>query len=37
LKRTSVYAISIEIWRGKRNWPDQAEQRDAWPRVSRSI
>lgn len=31
LKRTSVYAISIEQWSGKRNWPEQAEQSDEWP------
>jgi nitroimidazol reductase NimA-like FMN-containing flavoprotein (pyridoxamine 5'-phosphate oxidase superfamily) len=26
LARTSVYAISIESWSGKENWPEQAEQ-----------
>ncbi|HLF00607.1 MAG TPA: pyridoxamine 5'-phosphate oxidase family protein [Anaerolineales bacterium] len=31
LKRTSVYAIKIESWSGKRNWPDHAEQSDEWP------
>jgi nitroimidazol reductase NimA-like FMN-containing flavoprotein (pyridoxamine 5'-phosphate oxidase superfamily) len=31
LRRTSVYAIAIESWSGKRNWPDQAEQSDEWP------
>jgi nitroimidazol reductase NimA-like FMN-containing flavoprotein (pyridoxamine 5'-phosphate oxidase superfamily) len=31
LKRTSVYAIVIESWSGKRNWPDEAEQSDEWP------
>ena len=31
LKRTSVYAIEIESWSGKRNWPDRAEQSDEWP------
>jgi nitroimidazol reductase NimA-like FMN-containing flavoprotein (pyridoxamine 5'-phosphate oxidase superfamily) len=31
LKRTSVYAISIGQWSGKRNWPEQAEQSDEWP------
>ena len=30
LKRTSVYAIVIESWSGKRNWPDEAEQSDEW-------
>ena len=33
LKRTSVYAIAIESWSGKRNWPEQAEQSDEWPRL----
>jgi nitroimidazol reductase NimA-like FMN-containing flavoprotein (pyridoxamine 5'-phosphate oxidase superfamily) len=28
LKRTSVYALAIESWSGKRNWPDRAEQSD---------
>jgi hypothetical protein len=31
LKRTSVYAIQIESWSGKRNWPDEAEQSEEWP------
>jgi nitroimidazol reductase NimA-like FMN-containing flavoprotein (pyridoxamine 5'-phosphate oxidase superfamily) len=31
LKRTSVYAIAIESWSGKRNWPDRADQSDEWP------
>jgi nitroimidazol reductase NimA-like FMN-containing flavoprotein (pyridoxamine 5'-phosphate oxidase superfamily) len=31
LKRTSVYAIQIESWSGKRNWPEQADQSDEWP------
>ena len=30
LKRTSVYAISIESWGGKRNWDDRAGQSDQW-------
>ena len=30
LKRTSVYAISIESWSGKRNWDDRAGQSDQW-------
>jgi uncharacterized protein len=33
LKRTSVYAIVIENWSGRRNWPDEAEQSDEWPRL----
>ena len=31
LKRTSVYAIAVDSWSGKRNWPDRAEQSDEWP------
>lgn len=31
LKRTSVYAIAIESWSGKENWPAQADQSDEWP------
>ncbi len=34
LKRTSVYAIAIESWSGKRNWPEKAEQSDEWPPLS---
>jgi len=30
LKRTSVYAIKIDQWSGKRNWDDQAEQSEKW-------
>ena len=30
LKRTSVYAIKIKSWSGKRNWEDQAIQSDQW-------
>ncbi len=31
LKRTSVYAIAIDGWSGKRNWPEEAEQSQEWP------
>jgi nitroimidazol reductase NimA-like FMN-containing flavoprotein (pyridoxamine 5'-phosphate oxidase superfamily) len=31
LKRTSVYAIAIEHWSGKRNWVERAVQSDEWP------
>ena len=31
LKRTSVYAIAVDSWSGKRNWPEQAKQSDEWP------
>ncbi len=34
LKRTSVYAIAIENWSGKRNWPDEAKQSDEWPSLT---
>ena len=30
LKRTSVYAIAIETWSGKRNWKDRADQSEEW-------
>ncbi len=33
LKRTSVYAIAIESWSGKRNWPDEAKQSEEWPKL----
>jgi uncharacterized protein len=31
LKRTSVYAITIEGWTGKRNWKELAVQDPDWP------
>jgi nitroimidazol reductase NimA-like FMN-containing flavoprotein (pyridoxamine 5'-phosphate oxidase superfamily) len=31
LKRTSVYAIQVQSWSGKLNWPDQADQSGEWP------
>lgn len=31
LKRTSVYAIRIESWSGKQNWPERADQSGEWP------
>ena len=34
LKRTSVYALAIESWSGKRNWKERAEQSDEWPPLS---
>jgi nitroimidazol reductase NimA-like FMN-containing flavoprotein (pyridoxamine 5'-phosphate oxidase superfamily) len=30
LKRTSVYAIALESWSGKRNWAERADQSDEW-------
>ena len=34
LKRTSVYALTVRQWSGKRNWPDRADQSDAWPALA---
>ena len=34
LQRTSVYAMSVESWSGKRNWKEQAVQSDEWPALS---
>ncbi len=31
LMRTSVYAIQVESWSGKRNWKEQADQSPDWP------
>ncbi len=31
LQRTSVYAIAIQSWSGKRNWAERADQSDDWP------
>ena len=31
LKRTAVYALAIESWSGKRNWPEAADQSPDWP------
>lgn len=31
LKRTAVFAVSIERWSGKRNWAEQADQSEDWP------
>ena len=36
LKRTSVYAIAIESWSAKQNWPDRADQSDEWPPLRES-
>jgi hypothetical protein len=37
LKRTSVYAIAIDSWSGKENWPEQAEQSNEWPPLSAEL
>lgn len=31
LRLTSVYAIAVESWSGKRNWNERADQSDEWP------
>jgi hypothetical protein len=31
LKRTSVYAMTIDSWSGKQNWAERADQSDEWP------
>jgi nitroimidazol reductase NimA-like FMN-containing flavoprotein (pyridoxamine 5'-phosphate oxidase superfamily) len=31
LRRTSVYAIAIDSWSGKRNWAERTDQSDEWP------
>ena len=30
LRRTSVHAIAVDSWSGKRNWPQRAEQSEEW-------
>ena len=37
LKRTSVYAIAIDSWSGKRNWAEKAEQSNEWPPVAVAV
>ena len=37
LRRTSVYAIQIESWSGKENWPDQAEQSEEWQPLAAEV
>ena len=37
LQRTSVYAIAIDSWSGKRNWAEQADQSDEWPRLPEEL
>ena len=33
LKRTSVYELKIELWSGKENWNERAEQSEEWPEL----
>jgi uncharacterized protein len=33
LKRTSVYALAIQSWSGKRNWAERADQSDEWAQL----
>ena len=37
LRRTSVYAITIESWSGKRNWKEQAVQSEEWPALRQAL
>jgi nitroimidazol reductase NimA-like FMN-containing flavoprotein (pyridoxamine 5'-phosphate oxidase superfamily) len=37
LKRTSVYAIAIDSWSGKRNWKDRADQSEDWAPLEQVI
>ena len=37
LARTSIYAIEIESWSGKKNWKDQAEQSDDWEPLPKEL
>jgi nitroimidazol reductase NimA-like FMN-containing flavoprotein (pyridoxamine 5'-phosphate oxidase superfamily) len=37
LARTSVYAIAIESWSGKRNWAEQAKQSSDWPPLEKTV
>ena len=37
LRRTSVYAIAIDSWSGKRNWKEQAEQSEEWPPLRKEL
>lgn len=37
LKRTSVYALAIESWSGKENWPAQADQSSEWPALPKEL
>jgi uncharacterized protein len=36
LKHTSIYAIKIDSWSGKRNWDARADQSDEWPALDES-
>jgi hypothetical protein len=37
LKRTSVYALAVESWSGKENWPERADQSEAWPALPKEL
>lgn len=37
LKHTSVYALHITAWSGKRNWAAQADHDPAWPALSHTV
>jgi uncharacterized protein len=37
LARTTVYAVQIESWSGKENWPEMADQLPDWPPLPASF
>ncbi len=37
LKRTTVYAMTIESWSGKENWKERADQSDEWPALDERL
>ena len=37
LKRIAVFAIAIDSWSGKRNWPERAEQSPDWPALAEAL
>lgn len=37
LARTSVYALAIESWSGKENWPERADQSPDWPALPEDL
>ena len=37
MARTSVYALNIQSWSGKENWPEHADMIDDWPQLSQEL
>jgi nitroimidazol reductase NimA-like FMN-containing flavoprotein (pyridoxamine 5'-phosphate oxidase superfamily) len=37
LARTTVYALQIESWSGKENWPEKAEESPDWPPLAENL